>query len=400
MKVAIFTETYEPVQNGVSTSVRTLVDELRSLRHRVLVVTPHYPDHEDNSPFILRVPSILTPFNPDFPVSYPFFPRLRREFGRTGPDVLHTHHPWFLGVLAARLAQRDGLPLVATYHTLYNHYGHYVFFLPKPASNSLLEWWLPEYHNRCDCVIVPSRATEESLRSYSVTSRIEVIPTGVPIPSVESRDDEARAAARDRFGIPHDAPLLLYAGRLALEKNVELVLEAFSRIADEFPKARLLVVGSGPHEESCLRAASELPCGDRVTFTGALPRYELDPIFAAADLFVFGSGTETQGLVIAEARAVGTPSVVVDAGGASENVVHGEDGFVVPAETEAFSEAIRTVLGNADLRRRMSENCLRNARNYTPSAMAERVQEVYEWAIWHNGIKRAADPAREGRSWY
>jgi glycosyltransferase involved in cell wall biosynthesis len=146
--------------------------------------------------------------------------------------------------------------------------------------------------------------------------------------------------------------------------------------------------------------ASELTYGDRVTFTGALPRYELDPIFAAADLFVFGSGTETQGLVIAEARAVGTPSVVVEAGGASENVVHGEDGFVVPAETEAFSEAIRTVLGNAELRNRMSENGLRNARNYTPSAMAERVQEVYEWAIWHNGIKRAADPAREGRSRY
>ena len=397
MKVAIFTETYEPVQNGVSTSVRTLVDELRALHHRVLVVTPHYPDHEDASPFILRVPSILTPFNPDYPVSYPFFPRLRREFGRTGPDVLHTHHPWFLGMLAARLAQRDNLPLVATYHTLYNHYGHYVFFLPKPASNTLLEWWLPEYHNRCECVIVPSKAAEESLRSYNVTSRIEVIPTGVPLPSVESRDDSAQAAARLRFGVPQTAPLLLYVGRLALEKNIELVLDSFGLVADEFPEARLLIVGSGPHEEACRKAAEGMPAGERVHFAGAIPRDELDPIFAAADLFVFGSSTETQGLVIAEARAAGTPSVVVSEGGACENVLHGEDGFVVESETGAFAEAIRTVLRNNELKGRMSDNCLRNARLYTPSAMAARVQEVYEWAVWHNTIKRAERPAESGR---
>lgn len=397
MKVAIFTETYEPVQNGVSTSVRTLVDELRARHHRVRVVTPHFPDHEDVSPFVLRVPSILTPFNADFPVSYPFFPRLRREFGRTGPDILHTHHPWFLGILAARLAQRDSLPLVATYHTLYNHYGHYVFFLPKPASNTLLEWWLPEYHNRCDCVIVPSRVTEESLRSFNVTARIEVIPTGVPLPSVESRDDLAKMAARDRLGIPRDALLLLYVGRLAQEKNVELVLEAFGRIAGEFPKAHLLIVGSGPHEEACRNAAEAMDAGDRIHFSGAIPRDELDPIFASADVFVFGSGTETQGLVIAEARAAGTPSVVVDAGGAAENVLHGEDGFVVPPNADAFAEAVRTVLRNPDLRRGMAENCLRNAPLYTPGAMVERVQEVYEWAIWHNGIKRAGARAREGR---
>jgi glycosyltransferase involved in cell wall biosynthesis len=308
--------------------------------------------------------------------------------------VLHTQHPWFLGILAARLAQRDGLPLVATYHTLYNHYGHYVFFLPKPAASGLLEWWLPEYHNRCDCVIVPSKATEESLRSFEVTSRIEVIPTGAPIPSIEARDARAKADARKRFGIPQDAPLLLYVGRLAVEKNIELVLEAFQLIAGDFPTARLLVVGTGPHEETCKQAAEAMEAGDRIHFSGAIPRDELDPVFATADLFVFGSSTETQGLVIAEARAVGTPSVVVNQGGASENVRHGEDGFVVPPEAGSFAEAVRTVLGSAEVRARMSESCLRNSRLYTPRAMAERVQDVYAWAIEHNKMKRETTPAR------
>jgi 1,2-diacylglycerol 3-alpha-glucosyltransferase len=384
MRVAIFSESYEPVQNGVSTSVRTLVDELRLRHHRVYIVAPHFPEHLDESPFVLRVPSLLTPFNANYPVPYPFFPKLRREFRKTNSNVLHTQSPWFLGLLAARLAQQGNMPLVSTYHTLYNYYAHYLFFLPKPAIESLLEWWLPEYYNRCTSVIVPSKVTEESLKQYGVESRIVVVPTGVPLPPKESTDESAKQQVREKYGIPSDAPLLLYVGRLAQEKNIELVLNSFARISTEFNKARLLIVGAGPYLETCQNLASELPSGNRIIFAGPMLRDEIDPLYAAADLFVFGSATETQGLVIAEARAAGTPSVVVDEGGAPEHVRHGEDGMVVPSDVNAFSRAMRSVLRDADLRGRMREACFQNSHEYTPEVMADKVLEVYEWSIWKN----------------
>jgi 1,2-diacylglycerol 3-alpha-glucosyltransferase len=389
MRVALFSESYEPVQNGVAISVRTLVDELRGRRHRVYIVAPHYPDHTDTIPFVLRVPSMLTPLNPSYALPFPWFPRLRREFKRLAPDVLHSHTPFFLGLLAARLSRRDDIPLVSTYHTLYNHYGHYLFFLPPPAIESLLDWWIPEYYNRCADVIVPSRVAADSLRHYGVTVPITVIPTGVPIPPAEHLEEEARMRARARWNVPPEARMLLYVGRLAREKNIELTLDSFARVAPQFPDARLLVIGSGPHEDACRAYAESLPCADRILFAGMVPRHELDPVYAAADLFVFGSSTETQGLVIAEARAAGTPCVVVNEGGAGETVEHEEDGMVVPPNVEAFSEAIRSLLSDGFRRCQMREACLRNARRYTPSAMTDRVIGVYQHAIEAHHLEKA-----------
>jgi glycosyltransferase involved in cell wall biosynthesis len=172
--------------------------------------------------------------------------------------------------------------------------------------------------------------------------------------------------------------MLLYVGRLAREKNVELVLDSFAEIADEFPNAHLLIVGSGPHSDYLKRRASRRAGSTRIAFAGPLPRAELDSVYAAADLLVFGSSTETQGLVVAEARAAGTPALVADEGGAPETVIHAEDGFVVRAETAEFAGAIRSFLKYDNVRLGMRGACRRNARRYTPSAMADRVMEVYK----------------------
>jgi 1,2-diacylglycerol 3-alpha-glucosyltransferase len=380
MRVAMFSECYEPVQNGVSTSLRELVSELRHMRHNVVIVAPHFADHLDEQPFILRVPSFQTRFNQDYPVAYPWFPKLARNFEKLAPDVLHSHSPFFVGLLAARLARRRNLPLVSTYHTLYRHYAHYVFFLPDPAIQSLLEWWMPEYYSRCDCVIAPSRIAEESLRGFGVAAPVEVIPSGVPIPARKCIGEAAKAAARARWRIPPNAPLLLYVGRIAQEKNVELVIDSFAQVASEQPDARLLIVGGGPHLEACKAHAAATPYADRVVFAGPVEHDALPPVYACADLFVFGSSTETQGLVIAEARAAGTPGVVVNEGGASETVRDGEDGLVVPAELGAFASAVGAMLRNTAMRAEMSEACLRNALQWTPSAMAQRVTAVYDRA--------------------
>lgn len=381
MRIGIFSESFEPVQNGVSTSVRTLIDELRAHHHRVVVVAPHYPDYQDDSPFILRVPSVRTPFNPNYPLSYPWFPNLRRNLTRIEPDILHSHTPFFLGLLASRIAKQDNIPLVSTYHTLYNHYGHYLVFLPPQAVEGLLVWWIPEYYNRCSQVIVPSRIAEQSLRQYKVETPITVIPTAVPFPSAKDINEDSKRIARERFNIPLGAKLLLYAGRIAQEKNIELAMESFQAIAKKHKDAHLLIIGGGPHDEACRKIAESYPDGDRIIFAGPMNRSELDPFYATADIFVFPSSTETQGLVIAEARAAGTPCVVVNEGGACETVRHEEDGVIASPTTDAFSHAISSLLENPNRICEMSQKCLQNALQYTPLLMGEKIIGIYESAI-------------------
>lgn len=374
----MFSECYEPVRNGVTTSVHTLTEGLRRRGHRVIVVAPHYAAHRDQTPFVLRVPSIQTWLNKDYPIAYPFYPRLKRQFGQLAPDLVHSHNPFFVGLLAVRLAHNYHLPLVSTYHTLYNHYGHYLFFLPDAAVQGLLKWWIPDYYNRCAHVIVPSAVAESSLRDYGVTTPITVIPTAVPLPDPAEIDDDAKRAARAQWDIPADVPLLLYVGRIAQEKNIELVLDAFSDCVQRNREVRLLVVGGGPHLDAVRRYASELAGSDRITFAGPMAHSELAPVYATANLFVFASTTETQGLVMAEARAAGTPCVVARGGGASETVSDGDDGLVVEPDREELAAALISLLGDQERLRAMRSACLRNACRHTPEAMTEAVLRVYE----------------------
>lgn len=381
MRIGIFSESFEPIQNGVSTSVKTLVEQLRAQKHHVCILAPDYPDHEDESAFVMRVPSILTPLNKAYPVPFPWFPQLKRKIRNLNLDLLHSHSPWFLGILAARLSRKYGLPHVSTYHTLYDQYEHYMVLLPGQATHGLLQWWMPHYYNQCQHVIVPSRIAERSLRGYGVESPITVIPTAVPLPPPESQTESARLAVRDRWQIPPDATLLLYVGRIAKEKQVEIVLDAFDRIACEFEDARLLVVGGGPYLTEVITYADNISHGDRIILAGGLPREEIDSIYAAADLFLFGSTSETQGLVIAEARASGLPAVVARGGGASENVVNHEDGIVVNPDAGEIAQAAIRLLASWDRLSAMREACLRNAIKYTPEGMAEKVVDVYAAAV-------------------
>lgn len=382
MRIGVFSECYEPVQNGVTTSLRTLVDGLRHEGHHVFVVAPRYAGHLDADPFVLRLPSLHTWFSKKYPIAAPWVARLSREALHLAPSLVHSHNPFFVGLVAARYARDAGVPLIATYHTLYSHYGHYLKFVPDAVVQGLLRWWMPAYYNRCAQVIVPSRVAADSLLSYGVRAPITVLPTAVPLPDPALLTADARVAARARLGVPADARLLLYVGRAAREKNIELVLDAFGRVATDTPGCHLAVVGAGPHLDALRQTAANMVAADRVHIVGAIPHDELPPVYACADLFVFSSVTETQGLVMAEARAAGTPCVLVRGGGASETIVHGEDGLVVDQDTHAFAEAASRVLGDADLLATMRTHCLRRALLYTPDAMTRRVIDVYVQALF------------------
>ncbi|CEK17623.1 glycosyltransferase [Chthonomonas calidirosea] len=379
-RIGMFSESFAPVRNGVTISLLTLTQELRAQGHYVCIFAPAHSQQPPDEPDVMRFPSFVSIFNRGYPLAYPFWPRivLSSQFADLRLDIVHTHTPFVLGLTGARLALSHHVPLVSTFHTLYWQYAHYMPFLPEGVTNTLLDLYLPWYYNHCSCIICPSKVTENALRSIGVNRPITIIPTGIPLPPEAQLQGEAVQRARQRLEVPENTSLLLYVGRLASEKNVMWLLEVFQQVHAAYPNAVLAFVGEGPLQPSLIARAQELGLAEFVRFPGPIPRNELDAIYAAADVFCFPSSTETQGLVVGEARAAGLPSVVVNAGGAPETVSEGEDGFVVPVgDAEAFADRALRLLTDRTLAERMRRAARRNASRYTPSQMAQKVLEVY-----------------------
>jgi glycosyltransferase involved in cell wall biosynthesis len=387
LRIGMFSESFDPVQNGVATSVLTLIAALRAQNNHVYVFAPAHQQQREMQTYVMRFPSFVSALNREYPLAYPFLPRLALEthFNDLRLHVVHTHTPFVMGLTGANLALQRNVPLVATFHTLYAQYSHYVPFLPDTVTQALIEHYIPWYYNRCAEVICPSKTAAAALRGMGVTRHIEVIPTGIPLPSEESISNKVRNFTREGLGIDHCTPLLLYAGRLAREKNLDLLLEVFARVCARLPLARLAIAGGGPHAEDLQQQVREMELTHAVLFLGSQRRCDMDALYAAADVFCFPSPTETQGLVIGEARAAGTPCVVIDAGGAPETVRNGEDGFrVSPDNAQEFAMRILQILEDRDFALQMRSNARKNARNFTPERMVERVIEVYDRARHQN----------------
>ncbi len=376
MHVGLFTESYPPIINGVSTSVVTLTAELERAGHRVSVFTSRVSGYKDEREGVYRYPSVKALVERDYVLPIPFSVTLARQIPRLGLDIVHSHSPFLLGLLARRVARGLGVPLVSTNHTLYLDYAHYVPLVPTAFTRRALLRLMRWYYNECDQVIAPSELTRRCLRdTYGVHVPVEVIPTGIPSPPYLL----ARPAdTRRELGLEPSARLLLYVGRLAPEKNLGTLLRAFQTVAARVPDTFLVLAGSGASLSALQRLCRALDIQKRVVFTGFLGRTRLDPLYEAADLFLFPSKTETQGLAVGEALAAGTPCVVVNGGGAPEAIREGENGLVVADAPDALAGAALRLLEDDALRRRLAANARAGAMQMTPERVAGRVIALYE----------------------
>src|SRR5215831_4107488 len=335
MRVALFTNNYLPFRGGVTTAVETLRLGLERLRHPTRVFAPAACPPVADPPWVFRYPSMPAPTYPGFSLALPFSQRVHAVVRAFAPDVVHAQHPFLLGPAARRFARRLGRPLVFTYHTRYEKYAHYVP-LPERVVAALAVRLSCRFAVSSDLVIAPSERIATTLRERGVAAPVAVVPTGVPLDHF-SPDD--RTTARRKLGLPADGLLCLYVGRLDREKSVDLIIDAFGSIADAVSDARLSVIGQGTHEVVLRRRAEASPARDRIHFHGGMAREMLPPHYQAADLFLFASETETQGLVLAEAHACGLPAVAVRASGVDEVVHDGETGILTKADVREFADA-------------------------------------------------------------
>ncbi|MEJ5170302.1 MAG: glycosyltransferase [Fimbriimonadales bacterium] len=376
MRVAVFSDSALPILNGVSVSVDTLIQGLRERGCSVHLFATGYPGYRDPDPNTHRSLAIQTPWSKGYPLAVPPFLHLLRRFRSHGFDLIHTHTPFTMGMVGLRWAQSHELPIVTTYHTLYDRYAHYVPLLPRRYVRFKIAKHTNFYYNRVDRVIVPSEAAAKWLNRHAVTTPHRVIPTAIRPPAKIDRN-EARTALR----VPAGAKLLLYVGRIAREKNLDMLLRAARRVFDREAAAVLWLVGDGPYREACASLARELNIGDRVRFVGFVPRDEVDRYYAAADLFVFPSVTETQGLVVEEAMSHGLPSVVAAGGGASAGVMQGVNGFVCRNDPEEFAQAALQILTDERLLRRLGRNAAEVSRHSRSHGMVDSVLSVYQEAM-------------------
>jgi len=377
VRIGLFTNNYLPFCGGVTISVETLRRGLEARGHEVWTFAPRFPDTIDEAPRVVRFPSVPAGTYPEFTLAIPWAPRFARLVQSLDLDVYHAHHPFLLGPAARRWARRSGRPLVFTYHTRYEKYAHYVP-LTRPLVEAAAVRLSTRFASRADAVVAPSMLVREHLRRRGVSTTISVVPTGVDLENFRPGD---RAAARRALGLGLDDRLLLYVGRLDREKSVDSVLLAFDRIAGTVAPARLWLVGQGKEGEALRRLAERLPTGDRIHFAGVREHARLVPWYQAADLFVFASETETQGLVLAEAAACGLPAVAVTAPGCDEVVRDGESGILTKGDPASLAEAAIGLLLDDERRTAMGARSRQIAeREFGIERQITRTLEVYAQA--------------------
>jgi 1,2-diacylglycerol 3-alpha-glucosyltransferase len=348
LRVAIVAESFLPYLSGVTVSTDALARGLGAAGHRVLVVAPRTADGSAPAaagstgpePEYAWLPSYQPPppAPPGYRMPWPVPSAALRAAVDFAPDVVHAQSPFIAGLMARRLAQRLHAPLVFTHHTRFADYRHYLGPLARPGAVAMSAY-LRDFWAGCAAIVAPGSDLADEIREQLGNRRrpiVRVIPTGIDVAGIRALPvADVRAAA----GWSPDAVVVASLGRLAAEKSVDLLVDAFALAAGVDPSMRLLLIGGGPLEAALRDRATRSGLAGRVHLTGRLPRMDALAMLRGADLFAFASRTETQGLVLAEALAAGLPVVALDAPGVRDAVRDGIDGVLLPEEPIATRAA-------------------------------------------------------------
>lgn len=376
LRVLMVSDVFFPRINGVSTSIETFRAALAEHDVHVGVVAPRY-NGEANTDDIIRVPGRPLPRDPeDRLMQYRPLRQTVLEAARDY-DLIHVQTPFAAHYAGLHAAKKLDKPVLATYHTLFEEYlQHYIPFLPATSLRALARRFSRGQCNALDAVVVPSTAMESRLRAYGVETDMHILPTGLPESAFRPGD---RTRFRTRHGITQDAPVALFVGRVAHEKNIAFLLDAVAQARKNMPELLLLITGEGPALADLRRQAERLGLGDAVHFLGYLDRRnELPDAYAAADAFVFASQTETQGLVLLEAMAQGCPVVAQSVMGTADILQAGRGCVVAPDDPHEFAQALLRLLGDSELHASLSAQARQYAREWSDSALARRMAQLYQ----------------------
>jgi glycosyltransferase involved in cell wall biosynthesis len=376
MYVGFFSNTYYPVTSGVVRSVETFRQALTDLGHNVFIFAQDASDYKDIHPFIFRYPTLDLPLTTKFPLPIPLSSFIDHLLPLLKMNIIHSHHPFLLGQVAANKAAELDIPLVFTFHTQYREYSHYIA-LSQEFVKETIDRWVTDYIQKCHHLIVPSDSMRQMLADeYGVTERVTTIPTGIDLEPYKRANGQV---VRQKRGWGQDK-ILISVGRLAKEKNWEILLAAAAQVMQKRADVRLVLIGEGSEQEALEKYSEDLGIAARVEFAGNVPFDDIPAYLKAADLFCFSSITETQGLVTMEAISAGLPVAAVDATGTRDVIDHGQQGLLTPNDSHALAQAIEQVLGDESLQSRFKEAAWQKAQSFDIKLEAEKLLAVYHEA--------------------
>lgn len=368
MRIGMVTACYKPVVNGVTRMVSLYKQYLEAAGHEVTVFTLGEPDPAGEEPGVIRTSAI-----PLGDTGYYFNFRYNKEAREKMKemDIIHCHHL----LMSMEMAHRYGrCPIVYTNHTRYDLYtGNYIP-LPQAAADAIMRQIWPELTDNCDVVITPSASVRDVMINFGVRRPIEVIENGVEVRKFWNPPNPHH---RSEYGVPESGRLLVYIGRLAQEKNLDILFEQFKLAADIVPDLHLLVIGKGPLAEDLPWLAEDLGIADRLHMPGAVPFDEVPNVLAAADAFVTASVTEVHPLTIIEAMAAGLPIAAVRSPGIEDTVTPGHTGFLA-GEPAGLAAAIVALLSNHERLQEMSQAAREESKRYDIMRTVEKTLALYE----------------------
>jgi glycosyltransferase involved in cell wall biosynthesis len=384
MDLLMLSDVYFPRVNGVSTSIRTFAETLSRLGHRVTIVAPDYggasgqDGHDGGGAYeVIRLPSRTIFFDPeDRLIRARAMRAILRPLAQRHWDLIHVHTPFRAHALGVKLAKLTGRPTIETYHTYFEEYvGLYLPWLPGPLLRMVARRASRKLCHDVDHLIVPSQQMVGVLDGYGITTPHTVLPTGIDLHEFSGGSGRR---FRERHGIAHDRPTLVTVSRLAKEKHIAFLLQVAKRLVAEFPALLFIVAGEGPDAARLEKLANELGLHDNVRFVGNLDRRrELLDCYRAGDVFVFASPTETQGLVLIEAMALGVPIVSTAVMGTATVLRDARSARISEEDVDAFAGHVARLLRSPDERVALSEAGPGDAQAWSTEGLMARVVALY-----------------------
>jgi len=381
MRIAIFTNNYLPNPFGVSMSIESFRKEFERLGHTVYIFAPYNKGYIDENKNVFRYPAIDLKFkNIRFPIAISYSYKISRLLEKLEIDVIHAQHPNLIGSAAKKWAKKKNVPLVFTWHTLYDKYAHFVPIIPAAWAAAWAIGNAVSYANSCDQIIVPTKSVEKIIADWGVRNQnIVAIPTGVEKSFLENPQ---RQAMREQLGLLDGEVALLLVSRMTAEKNVQFLVRAALQVLKKNKQVKLILAGEGHELPQLRKIIFQAGLSNQVIFQGIVARDVTKDIYAAGDIFVYASKSETQGMIISEAMCLGLPVVAVNATGINDTVVDKETGFLVSENEAEFAEAVQKLIDDENLRRNFGENGKKIAlANYTSEICAAKMLEIYGEAI-------------------
>ncbi|MCM1136252.1 MAG: glycosyltransferase [Clostridium sp.] len=383
MKIAMMTNNYKPFIGGVPISVERLAEGLREKGHKVVIFAPYYEEQEREED-VVRYGVIFRRKTDGFSVPNSLDPEIERRFRQEDFDLIHVHHPMMIGDTARYLSWKYHVPLVFTYHTRYEQYLHYIGL---SALKGMMPFYLKSCTKSCDVVLAPTPLMREYLEKAGVKSKVRVLPTGLLDDSFCPDREKAARLRRELAG--GKKRLFCSIARLAKEKNLEFLLKSMKIFKENYGgDFRLALIGEGPRRKELEKLAGRLGLKEELIFVGTVSNREIKNYCHAADAFLFTSLSETQGIVLLESMAAGTPVIALRATGVSDVIVNGENGYMTEASEIEFAGKVMDMFEKKELEF-LRQGAKKTAEEYKSGVIADKALSAYEEALIARRIKES-----------